>query len=219
MSMDEAFARATRGAYEIPQVDCGCCGAEAHAEFVDIGVGLQQVSPYHCSMCGATDEEAEAVTLPDGSTKWAWKRPPQPSERGETVMGYFIQPNGTVFETTFEIDHKRLCEMWNTTQWEIIGNGGFRITLLEGFHIDIPKFASAAARIAFKDVLNSMMLKYPGELPYVLVMGEYHGKEMPLEEIEALLKKLPFRKTGKENATQLEAEYMYAPGTAPVQSL
>lgn len=30
--------------------DCG--GTDLEAEFVDIGVGEQQVTPYHCNTCG-----------------------------------------------------------------------------------------------------------------------------------------------------------------------
>jgi hypothetical protein len=34
---------------------CPYCGALCDAEFVDIGVGEQQVSPHHCHSCGATE--------------------------------------------------------------------------------------------------------------------------------------------------------------------
>ena len=33
-------------------MDCPQCGEKAEADFVDIGVGEQQVSPYYCPNCG-----------------------------------------------------------------------------------------------------------------------------------------------------------------------
>lgn len=35
--------------------ECPYCGHIGYAEFVDIGVGLEQVTPYHCHHCGADE--------------------------------------------------------------------------------------------------------------------------------------------------------------------
>jgi hypothetical protein len=42
-----------RGPYETPTETCPYCGEECEAEFVDIGVGMQQVTPYECHKCHA----------------------------------------------------------------------------------------------------------------------------------------------------------------------
>lgn len=44
--------------YDTPTEKCPYCGAECHAHFVDIGVGMQQASPYHCHECHATQISA-----------------------------------------------------------------------------------------------------------------------------------------------------------------
>ena len=36
-------------------IPCPECGTKCFAEFVDVGVGYQQVGPYHCSKCGWTE--------------------------------------------------------------------------------------------------------------------------------------------------------------------
>lgn len=38
--------------YNTP-VACPYCGADCHAEFADVGVGMVQCSPYYCESCGA----------------------------------------------------------------------------------------------------------------------------------------------------------------------
>ncbi len=35
---------------------CPECGAGCEAQFVDLGVGEQQVGPYHCFECNWTEE-------------------------------------------------------------------------------------------------------------------------------------------------------------------
>lgn len=37
-----------------PRRECPYCGAECHADFVDVGVGFAQCGPYHCG-CGAIE--------------------------------------------------------------------------------------------------------------------------------------------------------------------
>ena len=38
-----------------PKERCPYCGALCCADFVDIGVGMQQCGPYHCEACGASE--------------------------------------------------------------------------------------------------------------------------------------------------------------------
>jgi transposase-like protein len=55
-------------------LSCPWCDSPAHAEFVDIGVGLQQVAPYTCSSCGARQfydaEEAQLASPGERSVGW-----------------------------------------------------------------------------------------------------------------------------------------------------
>lgn len=45
---------------------CGWCGSEnLTCEFVDIGVGQQQVTPYECISCGATEMSPDHFGNPD----------------------------------------------------------------------------------------------------------------------------------------------------------
>lgn len=41
------------------EILCPRCASVARAEMVDIGVGLQQVTPYHCNDCGWTETDQE----------------------------------------------------------------------------------------------------------------------------------------------------------------
>ena len=42
-------------------MNCPECGKKAEADFVDIGVGSQQISPYYCPDCGWTQGSSEKV--------------------------------------------------------------------------------------------------------------------------------------------------------------
>jgi hypothetical protein len=45
---------------------CGWCGSEnLSCEYVDIGVGRQQVTPYECISCGAVEVSPDHFTNPD----------------------------------------------------------------------------------------------------------------------------------------------------------
>jgi len=43
-------------------MDCLKCGQPAYADFIDIGVGEQRISPYRCEACGWI-EEADPLGL------------------------------------------------------------------------------------------------------------------------------------------------------------
>lgn len=51
-----------------------CSSPHTDAEFVDIGVGVQQVTPYHCFACDAREfydtDEARSATPEEQSLGW-----------------------------------------------------------------------------------------------------------------------------------------------------
>jgi len=53
---------------------CPYCGTEAEAEFVDIGVGMQQCTPYGCPNCQALEigphDEPKELTEVEKRTGW-----------------------------------------------------------------------------------------------------------------------------------------------------
>lgn len=42
-----------RGPWDTPSEECPYCGTLCDAEFVDVGVGMEQVTPYMCEGCHA----------------------------------------------------------------------------------------------------------------------------------------------------------------------
>lgn len=43
------------GAYDEPTQKCPYCKSEMTADHVDVGVGMVQCGPYHCTSCGASE--------------------------------------------------------------------------------------------------------------------------------------------------------------------
>ena len=66
-----------RGAYEIPKVTCPYCGAECEAEYVDIGVGMQQVTPHECFDCHAVEAGPYDGPRDDYDPETGWYKPQQ----------------------------------------------------------------------------------------------------------------------------------------------
>jgi len=63
------------GAYDTPVALCPYCRQLCDAEWVDIGVGMQQCSPYHCDACGALqigphDKPGRELTAAEHETGW-----------------------------------------------------------------------------------------------------------------------------------------------------
>lgn len=55
-----------RGPYDTPPTTCPYCGDQGcEADFVDIGIGMQQCGPYHCDKCGATEIGPEYSKIED----------------------------------------------------------------------------------------------------------------------------------------------------------
>lgn len=80
-------------AYEIHTVDCPYCGEECHADWVDIGVGMQQCGPFHCQACmasqiGPYDKERE---LTDEEKRTGWYAPhSEPGSSANVVGGKIV---------------------------------------------------------------------------------------------------------------------------------
>lgn len=79
-----------RGAYETPDEDCPYCGNPCEADFVDIGVGMQQVSPYRCE-CGAVEAGPYDDTLENADPNTGWY-PPEGWEPSEADQGLIPIP-------------------------------------------------------------------------------------------------------------------------------
>lgn len=74
-----------RGPYETPTEPCPYCGTDCDADWCDVGVGYQQVGPYHCLGCGASEAGAyeDAESRDDYDRATGWYRPGSPA--GETA--------------------------------------------------------------------------------------------------------------------------------------
>ena len=72
---------------------CPYCGYDkCEADYVDIGVGLQQCGPYHCDVCGASQIGPEDTRqLTEIEKKHRWYAPGTPvSETANTVNGQLV---------------------------------------------------------------------------------------------------------------------------------
>lgn len=170
-----------------PTEECGLCGGEAFAEFCDVGVGMVQMSPYHCMGCGASLNPR----LSNGEYADGWMMPEQPSERGEKVTGYYITPSGHRFEMTFHDGHQEFNYRIRTTTSALLSRGWVRITNLEGFAVDLPPHMSKPTRRALKKTLEDLDNERRWGNPYVLASGADHGEEMDWRAVMSLVSRLP----------------------------
>lgn len=72
------------GTYDTPTQDCPYCESEMEADFVDVGIGMQQCGPYHCHACGASeigpeisdwyykDRDGDVIVLPGKKKYFSW---------------------------------------------------------------------------------------------------------------------------------------------------
>ena len=72
-----------------PTAACPYCGAKCRADFVDIGVGMQQCGPYHCDNClaseiGPYDEERK---ISDVEAQCGWYAPNSEPGSSANVIG------------------------------------------------------------------------------------------------------------------------------------
>jgi|GEM_PF-6412524 len=189
----------------VPIETCPCCGDDAHAEFCDIGVGMQQIEPFHCDSCGSTQGYGPDFN-PDGSRAHGWSLPSKPSDRGENVTGYYIRPAGHVIECTWKVGHKEIAERRNRSQSALRHEGWIRVTNLEGFGISLPPFVGAEAAIALSEVVEQVEACWG--LPYVTTSDSDKGREMPLPELMRVVSRLPRCAPAeqREGADPLEGE-------------
>ncbi|MNU37789.1 hypothetical protein D3C71_264470 [compost metagenome] len=171
---------------QVPIEECGLCGGHARAEFCDVGVGMVQIEPFHCLDCGA-----ELNPLVNGEYLPGWVLPAPPSSRGERVTGYYITSKGTPLEMTFDDDHDAFNRRAGTSTSELLWRGWIRITLLEGYAIDLPQFMSTKARRTLGRVLKTIEAESEMGDPYVRMQGEDFGSEMPRPSIMSLVSRLP----------------------------
>ena len=81
--------------------NCPYCNAFCDADFVDIGVGMQQCGPYHCLLCEASqigpfDEDRE---LTEEEKKTGWYLPESLPGSSANVVGGKIVSHRVMKET------------------------------------------------------------------------------------------------------------------------
>jgi hypothetical protein len=82
----------TYGEHE-PTNPCPYCGTICRADFVDIGVGMQQCGPYHCENCGASEigPYDEERPLTEAETKAGWYAPgAEPGSTANVIGGRVV---------------------------------------------------------------------------------------------------------------------------------
>lgn len=112
--------------YNKPQ-PCPYCGADCHADFVDVGVGMVQCGPYHCYTCGASEigPEMEYEDLVDENGNYGGRgslKNPQDFTEKEIQMGWYDPTNG-----------KRISPYANTVGGELVDH----ITAKEMYNIGL----------------------------------------------------------------------------------
>jgi hypothetical protein len=170
-----------------PVEECGFCGAPAYAEFCSVGVGMVQIEPFHCIGCSAVLDPLG----PDGDHLLGWHRPEPPSSRGVRVTGYYISHLGGIIEMTFDDDHDAFNRRAATTTSRLLMEGWVRITKLEGYAIDLPRFMTAKTRRSLGRVMKIIEAEDEMRDPYVKMQGDDFGSEMPRPSVMSLVSRLP----------------------------
>lgn len=78
-----------------PIEPCPYCGADCHADHVDIGVGYAQCGPYHCEECGASQIGPEGI--PDDASEEV-KETGWYSPESDAVSPYANTINGVIVD-------------------------------------------------------------------------------------------------------------------------
>lgn len=78
-----------RGAYDTPTSKCPYCGTHCDADWVDVGIGMQQCGPYHCEHCGASEIGAfdKERQLSEQEKKVGWYGPASEPGSSANVIG------------------------------------------------------------------------------------------------------------------------------------
>lgn len=71
-----------------PTQPCPYCRTICRADFVDVGVGMQQCGPYHCESCGASEIGSfdEPRDLSEAERKTGWYAPDAPPGSSANVL-------------------------------------------------------------------------------------------------------------------------------------
>lgn len=76
-----------------PATPCPYCKADCRADFVDIGVGMQQCGPYHCEACGASEigscDEERVLSADEKRTGW-YAPGAQPGSSANVIGGKIV---------------------------------------------------------------------------------------------------------------------------------
>jgi len=72
-----------------PTEECPYCGTICRADFVDIGVGMQQCGPYHCEACHASEigPYDKERPLADDEKRTGWYAPESKPGSTANVIG------------------------------------------------------------------------------------------------------------------------------------
>jgi hypothetical protein len=89
-----------------PTVSCPYCGSECRADYCNIGVGFQQVGPFHCDGCGSSEigPYDEPRSLTDEEKRIGWYGPDSEPGSSANVIGGKI------------VDHKTMKKAYED-QW------------------------------------------------------------------------------------------------------
>jgi len=92
----------TNSPYSKPKAECPYCSSICEADFVDIGVGNVQCSPYYCLNCGASEiSYLDTKKLTEIEKETGWYEPNTPvSENANTCDGVLV-------------DHKTAKQLYN----------------------------------------------------------------------------------------------------------
>lgn len=102
------------GSYDMHRKECPYCKEQTEADWVDVGIGMIQCGPFHCTSCGASeigpeirdwyykDREGKVIYLPGKRIYLNWNKkkcrsfgqpiliPNSPFSSEELATGYYI---------------------------------------------------------------------------------------------------------------------------------
>lgn len=79
-----------------PIEECPYCSHPCEADFVDVGVGMIQCGPYHCTACGASEigphDRARELAAIEAQTGW-YKPDSEPGSSANVINGQIVSHN------------------------------------------------------------------------------------------------------------------------------
>lgn len=80
-----------------PIVDCPYCSTPCNADFVDVGIGMMQCGPYHCTRCQASEigpnDESRQLSADEERTGW-YAPGAEPGSSANVVGGAIVSAEG-----------------------------------------------------------------------------------------------------------------------------